>query len=60
MGGSARRLTVGARLAPAAGSSGNKWIYNVKFSAPGSYVLRAEAFTGNTFHFENITFNVTQ
>ena len=38
---------------------GNKWLYNVTFSAPGTYVLRAEAFTGNTFNFEHITFIVT-
>jgi hypothetical protein len=39
---------------------GNKWTYNVTFSAPGTYVLRAVAHTGNTFKYENITFNVTQ
>jgi len=39
---------------------GNKWTYAVTFTAPGSYVLRAVAHTGNTFNYENVTFNVTQ
>jgi hypothetical protein len=39
---------------------GNKWTHDVTFTAPGTYVLRAVAHTGNAFTYENITFNVTQ
>ena len=37
---------------------GNRWTQNVSFTAPGTYVLRALVHTGNTFTFENVTFNV--
>ena len=39
---------------------GNKWVYNVTFSEPGTYVLRAVAHSPVTFAYENITFNVTR
>ena len=38
---------------------GNKWVYNVRFQDPGTYVLRALAHTGSTFAYENVTFTVT-
>jgi hypothetical protein len=37
----------------------NRWVHNVTFSRPGTYVLRALAHTGLTFAYEDITFNVT-
>ena len=39
---------------------GNKWVYSVTFSKPGTYVLRVLVHTGATFAYENITFNVTR
>jgi len=39
--------------------AGNRWVYNVTFDSPGTYVLRALAHNGNTFSAELITFNVT-
>lgn len=38
---------------------GNRWVYNVTFQAPGSYVLRALAHNGSRFAYENVTFTVT-
>jgi hypothetical protein len=38
---------------------GNRWVHNVTFHQPGTYVLRAQAHTGQTFANENITFVVT-
>lgn len=38
---------------------GNKWIYNVTFHQPGTYVLRAHANDGYLFKNEDLTFTVT-
>lgn len=38
---------------------GNKWIHNVTFQEPGTYVLRAQAHDGFQFTNENITITVT-
>ena len=38
---------------------GNKWIHNVVFQQPGTYVLRAQAHDGFQFVNEHITFTVT-
>ncbi len=38
---------------------GNKWIHNVTFQEPGTYVLRAQAHDGFKFKNEDITFTVT-
>jgi hypothetical protein len=38
---------------------GNKWIHNVTFQEPGTYVLRAQAHDGFLFTNEDITFTVT-
>lgn len=38
---------------------GNRWVYNVTFQAPGTYVLRALAHNGSKFAYENVTFSVT-
>jgi hypothetical protein len=39
--------------------AGNKWVYNVTFPAPGTYVLRALAHNGSKFAYENVIFTVT-
>lgn len=39
---------------------GNKWIHNVIFREPGTYVLRAQAHDGFLFANDNITFTVTR
>jgi hypothetical protein len=38
---------------------GNKWVHNVTFSKPGTYVVRALAHNGTTFAYKNVTFTVT-
>jgi hypothetical protein len=38
---------------------GNRWVHNVTFSKPGTYVLRAQAHDGFLFDNEDITFTVT-
>jgi len=38
---------------------GNRWVHNVTFKNPGTYVLRALAHNGSTFSTENVTFTVT-
>ena len=38
---------------------GNKWVHDVTFQEPGTYVLRAQAHDGYQFRNENITFDVT-
>ena len=38
---------------------GNRWVHNVTFHQPGTYVLRAQAHNGQTFANQNITFVVT-
>jgi hypothetical protein len=38
---------------------GNKWVYDVIFQDPGTYVLRAQAHDGSLFTNENVTFIVT-
>jgi hypothetical protein len=38
---------------------GNKWVHNVTFQQPGTYVLRALAHNGSLFAYENVTFTVT-
>lgn len=38
---------------------GNKWVHNVTFHQPGTYVLRAEAHDGYLFSHHNVTFTVT-
>jgi hypothetical protein len=38
---------------------GNKWVHNVTFQEPGTYVLRAQAHDGFQFMNEDITFTVT-
>lgn len=40
--------------------AGNKWVHNVTFSEPGTYVLRAQVRDGFLFANENITFTVTR
>jgi hypothetical protein len=40
--------------------AGNKWIYNVTFAEPGTYVLRAQARDGFLFANEDVTFTVTR
>lgn len=39
---------------------GNKWVYNVTFRSPGTYVWRARAHDGWSFANENITFTGTR
>lgn len=39
--------------------AGNKWVHTVTFTAPGTYVLRAQAHDGFLFANDNITFTVT-
>jgi hypothetical protein len=39
--------------------AGNKWIYNVTFREPGTYVLRAQVRDGFLFANEDLTFTVT-
>ncbi len=38
---------------------GNKWVHNVPFREPGTYVLRAQARDGFLYANENLTFTVT-
>jgi hypothetical protein len=38
---------------------GNKWVHNVTFQKPGTYVLRAQAHDGFMFAQENVTVTVT-
>ena len=38
---------------------GNKWVHNVTFREPGTYVLRAQARDGFLYANENLTFTVT-
>jgi hypothetical protein len=38
---------------------GNRWVYNVIFPAPGTYVLRALAHNGSMFSYEDVTLTVT-
>jgi hypothetical protein len=40
--------------------AGNKWIYNVVFQEPGTYVLRAQVRDGFLFANEHVTFTVTR
>lgn len=39
---------------------GNKWVHNVTFQNPGTYVLRALAHNGSKFAYENVTFTVVR
>jgi hypothetical protein len=40
--------------------AGNRWVHNVTFTEPGTYVVRATARDGFWFAHENITFTVTR
>jgi hypothetical protein len=39
---------------------GNKWVHNVTFREPGTYVIRAQVRDGYLFANEDLTFTVTR